>query len=439
VGESAIAIIRVSGPAAIEAAAALVRGPTSLQAVESHRLVRATLVDPSTGSRLDEALCAVMRAPRSYTGEDTVEIFCHGSPALARMLVERLVDQGARLAEPGEFTRRAFLNGRLDLAQAEAVALLVGARTERAVTLAARTVSGELSCRLQALRQGLLDVIAGLEVALDFPGDAVGPDQGTIAGDINMLQRSAESLLDAARKGCVAHAGLTVAIVGAPNAGKSSLFNALLGRERAIVTAEAGTTRDVLEGTILVGGVPVRLLDTAGLGAPRDPIDAEGMRRARGAIAESDILLAVVDGSRRGETNDWSFSDESPSTPVIVVLSKSDLGRDPEISSPADAVPASVKIDGGLDALWERLQIEVGRRAGTDAEETTLVASLRQLELLDTLASSLQRAAGALPGQPVEIGLIELRSALGAVSALLGTDVGDSILDTIFARFCVGK
>jgi tRNA modification GTPase len=375
-------------------------------------------------------MCAILRAPRSYTGEDTVEIFCHGSPALARMLVERLITQGARLAEPGEFTRRAFLNGRLDLAQAEAVALLISARTERAVALAARGVAGVLSSRLRALLDGLLGVTASLEVALDFPDDATPPDQEEIANHIEMLSTESESLLNA---------GLTVAIIGAPNAGKSSLFNALLGRERAIVTPEAGTTRDVLEGTIVVAGVPVRLLDTAGLGTPRDDLDAEGMRRAQRAIDESDAVIAVVDGSVDPGSTEWAFIDVVERKPVIVVLSKSDLGCHPRASGPPGGVQTSVKTEQGLDGLLSRLEAEVERRAGRDADETVVVASIRQIELLETLSRSIRTAGALLSSQPLEIGLVELRTALAAVSSLLGIEVGDSVLDTVFARFCVGK
>ncbi len=438
-GESAIAIIRVSGPAVLEIAAPLIRAPVALQHLPSHRLVKASLVDPRTGRVVDDALCAVLRAPRSYTGEDTVEIFCHGSPALARMLVDRLIGQGARPAEPGEFTRRAFLNGRLDLAQAEAVALLISARTERAVTLAARGVAGELSTRLKALRDGLLDVTASLEVAMDFPDDATAPAHEEIERNIKSLSLQAESLLGAARTGYVAHAGVTISIIGAPNAGKSSLFNALLGRERAIVTPEAGTTRDVLEGTIVVAGVPVRLLDTAGLGTPRDHIDAEGMRRAQHAIEQSDAVIAVVDGSRPREATEWSFSEVIGRKPVIVVLSKSDLQPHPGTAAPSDAVRSSVKTEGGLDELLSRLEAEVEQCAGRDSDESAVVASIRQIELLETLSRSIRSAAALLFTEPLEIGLIELRSALEAVSALLGIEVGDSVLDTVFARFCVGK
>jgi len=357
------------------------------------------------------------------------------------MLVERLVDQGARLAEPGEFTRRAFVSGRLDLAQAEAVALLIEARTERAVSLAARGIRGDLSRRLGALRDGLLGVIASLEVALDFPDDISGWDTGLISGEIKQLREASTWLLAACRRGLVTHAGLTIAIVGAPNAGKSSLFNALLGRERAIVTPEAGTTRDVLEGTIVIDGVPIRLLDTAGLGTPRDVIDAEGMRRARLAIDDCDLLIVVLDGSasRTEQSADGAVEWVSELKPYVLALSKSDRGRHQGVACPPGAIFTSVVTSDGLDALTCRLRAEVAKRAGSDLDDEGITASLRQVQLLEELAGGLDRAGEALATKPAEIVLVELKAALDSASSLLGVEVGDAVLDAIFSRFCVGK
>ena len=433
-GESAVGVVRLSGPRAVSIAAALIERSGSVESQASHTIRRVAIVDPTTRARLDDALCTVMRAPRSYTGEDVVELSCHGSPVLLRIVIERLVAHGARLAEPGEFTRRAFLNGRIDLAQAEAVALLIGARTERAVALAARGVAGEPARALQALRDRLLDVIAGLEVALDFPDDELGLDPATAAKTILGLAEDARCWRARARRGRVVHEGLTVAIVGAPNAGKSSLLNALVGRERAIVSPVAGTTRDVVEATITLAGVPVRLLDTAGIDAPRDEVEAEGIRRSRGAIADSDLLLVVVDGSR---LLDRALLEETASRARVIIRSKSDLPRDLSTHSIPDALDVSALTGDGVERLLGCIQCVVEARS--DGEGEDLIASVRQIEGVVTLERVLLAAAAAIETAPTEVALVDLRDALRQASALLGIDVGDAVLERIFSTFCLGK
>ncbi len=435
-GESAIGVIRVSGPAAVRVASAVLKASAPLEEFPSHALRRVTVVDPTTRERVDEALCVVMRAPRSATGEDVVELSCHGSPALLAMVTRWLIAGGARLAEPGEFTRRAFLNGRLDLAQAEAVALLISARTERAVALAARTLAGGLSERARALREELLDVVAGLEVTLDFPDEHVGLDVEKARHVVARLRSDAARWAADARQGRVVHDGLTVALVGPPNAGKSSLLNALLGRERAIVAPTPGTTRDVVEGTIALEGVPVRLLDTAGLDRPRDPIEAEGIRRSRRAIEESDLLLVVLDGSLEPDARVLA---ETANRARILVRSKSDLSPHPAAGALGDAVAVSALSDDGLVALARRLGEEVGRRAAALGDEGGIVASLRQVELLAALRDALRSGEAALAAGPLEVALVDLRDALTQASAILGIQVGDAVLDRIFSAFCLGK
>ena len=425
-------VVRLSGPRATAIAAAVVRGRRHLSEQPSHTQRLVVVVDPVTGERLDEALCVVMRAPRSYTGEDVVELSCHGSPALLRALLQRLVAHGARVAEPGEFTRRAFLNGRLDLAQAEAVALLISARTERAVKLAARGVAGELGRRLHALRDRLLNLVAGLEVTLDFPEDGVGTEPRAAASAVQALVAEIATLREGARRGRVVLEGMTVAIVGTPNAGKSSLLNALVGRERAIVSPVAGTTRDVIEATLDLGGIPVRLLDTAGIGTPRDALEAEGMKRARRAMDDSDLLLVVVDGTAPVPHD---LLEETRNRPRVIVRSKSDLGGAPAAVG-TEAIAVSARTGSGLDLVLERIQRAAASSADAGDE---LMASARQSEGLGALERALITAEQSLKDAPVEVALVDFREALTEVSALIGLDVGDAVLDRIFATFCLGK
>jgi tRNA modification GTPase len=435
-GESAVGVIRVSGPDAVGVVAPLLRSPRPLGEFPSHAVRRVRVVDPDTGEPLDDALCTLMRAPRSYTGEDVVELSCHGAPALLGVLLARLVARGARLAEPGEFTRRAYLNGRLDLAQAEAVALLIGARTERAVHQAARALTADAAAPLRALRERLLDCVAGLEVTLDFPDERVGLDVDAAVKTVGALREEAARRLASVRHGRVLHEGLTVALVGAPNAGKSTLLNTLVGRERAIVSPVAGTTRDVVEATIALAGVPVRLLDTAGLGLARDAIEAEGMRRSRAAIDESDIVVMVIDGSRPIAPDVTATVDGRP---VIVVLSKSDLPSHAAADTMRDAVRVSALTGTGMETLAARLMSAVTERAALDGDEGAVVASQRHADQLAALHRSLAAAEASLASAPVEAALVDLREALDHSGAILGIDVADSVLDRIFATFCLGK
>ena len=429
-------MIRVSGPDAIAIVAPLLRSAIPLAAFPSHTLRRVAIVDAKSGERVDDALCAVMQAPRSYTGEDVVELSCHGSPLLLRLVTQWIVAGGARLAQPGEFTRRAFCNGRIDLAQAEAVALMIGARTERAVALAARALAGGLSERVRALRDQLIEVIAGLEVVLDFPDERVACDIDAARDAIERLRTDVDRWRASARQGRVVHDGITVALVGPPNAGKSSLLNALLGRDRAIVSPVPGTTRDVVDGTIALAGVPVRLLDTAGLDVPRDAVEAEGIRRSHQAIDESDLLLVVLDGSI---PPDRRVLAETTGRARLVVRAKSDLASHAENAALPESVAVSALSGHGLDTLLEHLTRETEQRAGAAGDEGGVVASLRQLELMDALSQTLHSGAAALAELPLEAALVDLKLALDQVGAILGVDVSDAVLDRIFSAFCLGK
>jgi tRNA modification GTPase len=426
----------VSGDDAVAIVAPLLAAGRPLAGFPSHALRRVGVIDPKTGERVDTALCAVMRAPHSYTGEDVVELSCHGSPALLRMILLWLVAGGARLAAPGEFTRRAFLNGRLDLAQAEAVALMIGARTDRAVALAARSLEGAFSDQVRGFQARLIDVIAGLEVTLDFPEEGVGHDVGAARAMVSELRAEAERWLEAARHGRVVHGGLTVALVGPPNAGKSSLLNALVGHDRAIVSDVPGTTRDVVEGAIVLAGVPVRLLDTAGIETPRDVIEAEGIRRSRRAMDESDLLLVVLDGSVEP---DRRVLAETAGRPRVLVRAKSDLRTHEAAAALPEAQPVSALTDEGMEALRERLTREVELRAGASGDEGGIVMSVRQIALIESLHTELAGAEAALVDAPLEAALVDLNGALASAGRILGVDVSDAVLDRIFSAFCLGK
>ena len=435
-GAGALGIIRVSGPDALDIVRTLVTGTDKPLGQGTHTVRRVRLVDSERGQLIDDALCTVMRAPGSYTGEDVVELSCHGNPLVLALVLECLRRAGARHAEPGEFTRRAFVNGRVDLARAEAVALLIEARSERAVLAAARAMSGELSSRLARLRHELLDLIAGLEVGLDFPDDEVGLAIADARARVARLADGVAWMERASRRGRRVHDGMTVAIVGRANAGKSSLFNALVGRNRAIVSPVPGTTRDVIEATVEIEGVAVRLLDTAGLGIPHDAVEAEGMVRTRAAIDESDLVLWVIDGSVPADGSALDAGER----PVIAVCSKADLPAHPLAVHRPRAVAASATSPGGVDDLVAEMRREIVRLVGFDEhEEGPLAASLRQEEKLGSLSRVLAAAVSALESTSADAALIDLHESLAIVSALLGVEVGDDVLDRVFSSFCVGK
>ncbi len=439
-GTGAIGVIRISGSRAVSLASTLARltRPGGVEAAPPRTVHQAVLIDPLTGEEMDVALVVKMPGPRSYTGEDVVELSCHGNPALLGGIVRLLVVGGARLAEPGEFTRRAYENGRLGLLQVEAVAELIAARTERAVRLAARQLRGGLSSEIGRIREGLLDLIAGLEVGLDFPDDEVGTSGPAALKGLGELGESLDRLVAGARQGRALQDGLSVMLAGAPNVGKSSLLNVLLGLDRAIVSPSPGTTRDVVDGSLVISGVPVRLMDGAGIGAPRDAIDVEGMRRARQAIEESDLVLVVLDRGRPISAGDREVLALSTNSERLVVANKSDL---PAAWAEAEfgGWACSALTGAGIERLREKLGEWVERRTASDGDEGGIVASLRVIGALEGARAALRHAAGELGRAPIEAVLVDLHDALIALGETLGIATDDALLDRIFSAFCVGK
>jgi tRNA modification GTPase len=443
--------VRLSGARAVEIADGLVEhAAVRVDEMPDRMVQRVTLVDPSTRDALDEALVVVMRAPHSYTGEDVVELSCHGSVALLDLIVDRCVALGARPAARGEFTRRAFVNGRIDLAQAEAVAMLIGADDEQGVKAAARAVLGQQSGVLRAARERLVEVMAGLEVALDFPEDEDGGraravDASRQVADITGEIRSIERRM-CQRSGT---GTVTIAVVGAPNAGKSTLFNALIGHDRAIVSAIPGTTRDVVEARGSVAGVSVLFRDTAGLGPATDPIEAEGVARARRAILDSHVVLVAMDGTTCGTAVVDEVADDrqrglQESTGAtgrngrtVLVTTKADIARD--LEPRPGSVLVSAKTGQGMDALRDRLAAEVLGVAGDALMAGWIAASDRQRQGLRRSIAALEEAASALTTLPSEVGLVDLARALEDLDEVLGINTGDAVLDRVFATFCIGK
>ena len=444
-GEGGIAVIRISGPDAIGCASRVFRAgrgpaetPAALTHVPSHTVHYGHVV--REGRVVDEVLATVLRRPRTFTREDTVEISCHGGPRVSRMVLDAVLASGARMAEPGEFTQRAFLNGRMDLTQAEAVADLIHARTRRAVAAAAEQLAGGLSRRIEPLRDELMRVLAHVEAYIDFPEEDIQPETGAqLLSRLVAIEASLEALLRTAAEGRVLRQGLRTVIVGRPNAGKSSLLNRLLDLDRAIVSAIPGTTRDTLEEVVELRGIPVVLVDTAGLREAGDVLEAEGIRRSRAALESADLLLLVLDGSEPLSGEDLSLLSETSQVRRVVIANKSDLPRQAGFPAGVDPVWLSCRTGAGVEALEAAIESAAAIRTG-DAEHAGVAVNLRHAEALRRTLMGLRTALGALrSGIPADLVALDLRSAAAALGEICGRTATEDLLDLIFSQFCLGK
>ena len=451
---SAIGIVRVSGEGAIEAASAVFRAASGrpLAACESRRLVYGTLLGPD-GAPIDQVLATLSRAPHSYTGEDTAELQCHGSPAVLAMALEALFAQGVRQAGPGEFTKRAFLNGRMDLTQAEAVVDLIDAETAAAARNAAAQLDGGLRRVLEPVQEELLEVTSRFYAVVDYPDEDiqdVRPEE--IAAALRSAAGRLERLLDTCRRGQVLKSGVRTAIVGRPNAGKSSLLNALAGYERAIVTDIPGTTRDTVEESVLCGGVLLRLIDTAGIRATEDPVEQLGVERSRRAIASAELVLAVVDGAVPEDPEEGSLLADVArcGVPWLLVFTKRDMagglrtagavfpaGEGP-LAPPAAVVSLSSVTGEGLEDLGNAVAALFP--AGDPGEAGSLLTDRRQEDAARRALDAVRRALEALEtGMTPDAVLTDAEEALDALGELTGRTAKEEIVSRIFSRFCVGK
>jgi tRNA modification GTPase len=432
-GEGAIALLRLSGPRAVEVADAIFRGKTALRDAPARIAQFGTLHD--SGRKLDEVLATVFRAPASYTGEDLVEIGCHGGVLVTRRILEALLRHGARAAEPGEFTQRAFLNGKMDLTQAEAVMDLISAQTDLALRAANEQLEGRLGDRIRSLREALLEMLAHVEAYIDFPDEDIDPETGdSLRRRIDQARTDVQKLLDTAAQGRVLREGVRTVIYGAPNVGKSSLLNRLLGYERAIVSARPGTTRDLIEEVINLHGIPLRLTDTAGVRESSDEVEREGIERTRRALERADLVLHVADSSQPRTTID-PFGN-SPRT--VAVLNKSDLGEHSTWRG-IDAVRISCETGEGLDSLADAIETRIFT-GGAAHRDWTVAINARHQTCLERALAFLQAAREAFDQNlSPEFIAEELRAALDAIGEVAGKADTEELLDVIFGRFCIGK
>ena len=455
-GTAGLAVLRVSGEQAFAVSDRVFRGTTPLAHAAGHSLHHGWAIDPARRSgagderRLDEVVAAVFRAPRSFTGEDTVEWSCHGGAVPARRVLDALIGAGARLAGPGEFSLRAFLHGRMDLAQAEAVADLVHAETESAGDLALAQLSGGLSRRVKALEERLLICVAEVEARVDFAEDVGGIEipthvQEEIAGVLGEL----DALLDSAPWGRAVREGVRIPIVGRPNAGKSSLFNALLGEDRAIVAAEPGTTRDRVSERLEISGIPITLSDTAGVRDARDPVEAMGVERSLAALDGAALILWVVDGSQPFDPTGDPLPAQLKGRNVVIAVTKADLEVvvDPSqpwrAAEPAEFLGVHVSAATGEGMIELKAAISVQLGAGTPGGIASALANPRHTNALSRAHGALARARDLSEvnggGAPGEIVALELREALAAIGEVTGRNASEDLLERIFSRFCIGK
>jgi tRNA modification GTPase len=442
-GEGGIGVIRVSGPAAERIAADIFTGKGS-GGLESHRFYYGSIGDPADIGVIDEAMVVLMRAPRSYTREDVLEVQCHGGTLVVQRVLDLVLRRGARPAEPGEFTKRAFLNGRLDLVQAEAVIDVIRSKTDAALVLAQHQREGLLSRRIAVVRERLLRALALVEAHIDFPEDEVG---SLAMADIASLARESggeiEALLAGFDEGKVLRDGVAVLIAGKPNVGKSSLLNTLLKEKRAIVTSVPGTTRDIIEEVVNIRGLPVRMLDTAGVRETNDPVEQEGVNLTLERIPRADLVLFMIDGSRPYDLEDLMIERLLGNSRVIVVRNKIDLPVQAELPNALSqhvVVHISTRTGEGIEQLRSSIHDTFLNGTARDRRDYVALSRARHRDALAKGQAALDRFhLGIAAGSPLELLASDLREALRAVGEVTGESAPDELLDLIFSQFCIGK
>jgi tRNA modification GTPase len=452
--QGSVGIVRMSGKDALAIAHTLFHSP-GRQVWETHRILYGYVRHPQTQQVVDEALLLIMQAPRSYTREDVVEFHCHGGIIPVQQVLQLCIEQGARLAQPGEFTLRAFLNGRLDLTQAESIADLVGSRSPQAAQAALAGLQGKLAVPIRQLRATCLDILAEIEARIDFEEDLPPLDEAAVVAQIEQVLAEVTRILATADQGELLRTGLKVAIVGRPNVGKSSLLNAWSRSDRAIVTPLPGTTRDVVESQLVVGGIPVQVLDTAGIRETADQVEKIGVERSRRAAQAADLVLLTIDASTGWTAADEEIYEQVQHRPVILVINKIDLVEEGERKTlqskiqvalkaqqrcnPKSQILAAAAHNQGIDAL-EKAILEAVHTGNLKAADLDLAINQRQAAALTRAKTSLQQVQETIAQQlPLDFWTIDLRGAIQALGEITGEEVTESLLDRIFSRFCIGK
>ena len=439
--QGSIGVVRLSGPEALAIAKVLFTAPGN-QNWESHRILYGHVRDPQTQTAIDEALLLLMLAPRSYTKEDVVEFQCHGGIIPVQQVLQLCLNQGARLAQPGEFSLRAFLNGRLDLTQAESISELVSAQSPQAAAIALAGIQGKLAQPIRELRETCLDILAEVEARIDFEDDLPPLDQALIRQQLTDVYQQVTAILATADRGELLRTGLKVAIVGQPNVGKSSLLNAWSRSDRAIVTDLPGTTRDVVESQLVVGGIPIQVLDTAGIRETGDKVEKIGVERSRQAAQQADLVLLTVDAQLGWTEAEQEIYEQIKIRPLILVINKTDLGDPKQVNYPKEItqiVTTTAVKNLGIDALETAILQQVNQQK-IMPQNLAFAINQRQAAVLTEAQLAIAQVQQTVREQlPLDFWTIDLRIAIQALGDITGETVTESVLERIFSRFCIGK
>lgn len=446
IGEGAIGIVRLSGPEAISIAAKIFKGPNLFE-VDSHTIHYGRIFEPDSKELVDEVMTTVMRTPKTYTREDIVEINCHGGMVAVNRVLELLLECGARLAEPGEFTKRAFLNGRIDLSQAEGVMDIIRAKTDKAMSVAAGQIDGRLSTLIQKLRDELIETVAHVEVNIDYPeyDDVEEMTHEMMETKTKEVHQEIERLLQVSRQGKILREGIQTGIIGRPNVGKSSLMNTFVQETKAIVTEIPGTTRDTIEEYVNVRGVPLRLIDTAGIRETEDIVERIGVERAHQVLRESDLLLFVLNYSEPLSEDDEQLFEAIGDLQTIIILNKTDLPKQidmervEELANGRPIIPMSILEDEGIDELEESIA-ELFYAGEVDTGDFTYVSNARHIQLLKEAKKALEDAMEALQMNiPIDIVQIDITRTWELLGEIVGDTASEALIDQLFSQFCLGK